>query len=139
MARNQFIDPRGVRPTYNWAINHSEEDNFGRSRNIEYTARTGEGLVMQQGDEPPVLIRIRGTILTKAQVQEMIAWYTLCKEQTIYFKDFAGDEYEVLITSFQPTRQRNVGNLRDQANAPYWHWTYEMQMDVVTVRSGVWV
>ena len=138
-GRNTFIDPAGARPDYDWAINHSEEGEFGKARNIEHGANTANtGFVRQQSDAGPLTISVTGTILAKAQVQEMIAWFNLCETQTIYFTDFAGDQYEVTITSFKPTRHRTIRNPRDFANAPYWFWRYEMTMDVVRVIDSVW-
>jgi hypothetical protein len=68
----------------------------------------------------------------------MIAWWKLCETQTIYFKDFSGDEYEVIITEFLPVRERTIKNPRDYANAPYWFWKYDIAMEVIAIRSGTW-
>lgn len=139
MARNIFIDPAGDRDDYSWAINHSEEQEFGQARNIEHGANTADtGYVRQQSDNGPMILRFSGTILTRAQIVEMIAWYRLCEEQTIHFEDFTGDRYEVIITAFRPTRHRTIRNPRDLANAPYWFWRYEIEMDVVRVIESVW-
>lgn len=139
MARNQFIDPAGNRTTYNWPINHREESEFGKTRNVEHGGNTGDvGFVRQQSDDSPLILRFSGTILVKAQLTEMLAWFEMCKTQTIYFKDFAADEYEVIITKFMPKREYTVRNPRDAANAPNWYWRYEIEMDVVTVRDGTW-
>lgn len=135
--RNTFTDPNSVRPTYEWQINHDEEDDFGKSRQVSHGANTANtGLVRQQADDDPMVIRLRGTILHKAQHAEMAAWFALCKTQTVYFEDFSGDKYEVLITAFRPTRQRTIKNPRDFANAPYHYWKYEMEMEVVTFLTG---
>jgi len=137
--RNIFHDPAGNRPDYSWAINHSEEEEFGKSRNIEHGANTGgTGLVKQQSDDSPLVMQFTGTILTKAQVTEMIAWFQLCNSQTIHFTDYAGDKYEVIISIFKPTRHRTIRNPRDFANAPYWYWKYEISMEVIRVIDGVW-
>lgn len=137
--RNKFIDPAGNRTTYNWSINHSEEDEFGKVRNIEHAANTANtGLVKQQSDDSPMLIRVRGVVLHKAQIEEMIAWWDLSETQTIYFEDFTEDSYEVIITAFRPTRHRTIKNPRDYANAPYWFWRYEMEMEVVRFIDSIW-
>lgn len=138
-TRNTFIDPAGDRANYDWAINHSEEQEFGKGRNIEHGANTANtGYVRQQSDDGPMTLRLSGTILTKAQVVEMIAWYNLCETQTIYFEDFTGDKYEVVISSFKPIRRRTVSNPRDRVNAPYWYWTYDIEMDVVSFIDSIW-
>jgi hypothetical protein len=138
--RNKFIDPAGNRAQYNWSVNHDEEDDFGKTRNIDHAANTGNtGLVRQQSDDSPMLIHVRGTILHRAQVLEMIAWWDLSEGQTVYFEDFTGDQFEVLITSFRPTRQRTIKNPRDFANAPYWIWKYELEMEVVKfLTPNIW-
>lgn len=141
MARtaNRFINP-ATAVEYAWAVNHREEDDGGQERSIERGAPTGAvGLVRQQGDESPLTFRYKGTILTEAQLETMIDWYVLCRTQTIYFRDFAGDEYEVVITGFKPRRIAVVQNKRDLVNAPLWKWEYEIAMEVLTVRSGPWV
>lgn len=139
MGRNIFTDPASVRAAYPWAINHSEEEEFGKERNITHGANTGgTGLVKQQSDDSPLVFQFNGTILTEAQVIEMNAWWELCRTQTILFTDYAGDEYEVIITAFKPTRHRTVRNPRDPANAPLWYWKYEIKMEVIRVISGPW-
>lgn len=140
MARNIFTDPASVRAPYSWAINHSEEEEFGKERTITHGANTGgTGLIKQQSDDSPLVWQFSGTILSEAQVTEMIAWWQLTESQTIYFTDYAGDEYEVIITSFKPTRHRTIRNPRDFANAPLWYWKYEIKMEVIRVISGPWV
>jgi len=137
--RNVFIDPAGSRPDYPWAINHSDEEEFGKKRNIEQGATTANnGFVKQQSDDSPLIIRVNGSILTQAQFEEMKAWWKLCESQTIYFRDFAGDEYEVIISEFLPTRHKTIRNPRDFANAPYWFWRYKMSMEVIRIRAGTW-
>lgn len=138
MARNNFTDPATAK-SYDWQINHTDEGQFGKTRQISESANTANtGLIKQQGDTGPLIIKVTGTILHKHQIEEFIDWYQLCENQTILFKDFAGEEYEVIITSFQPVRKRTVKNPRDFANAPLWYWTYELDMEVISVRSGVW-
>jgi hypothetical protein len=138
MARNRFTNPANG-DFYDWQINYSEEEEFGKTRSIEHGANTANtGLVKQQGDDSPLKISVNGVILHKAQLVEMIQWWKLCGTQTIYFKDFTDEEYEVLITSFRPTRHRTIHNPRDFANAPLWYWRYVLEMEVVTIRSGVW-
>lgn len=139
MARtpNVFRDPAGNLPDYPWPINHSEEEEGGRVRNIETTALTsGVGLVMQQGADSLPTLRYSGTILTEAQLVAMRSWYELCRTQTIIFRDFAGDEAEVIVTAFKPTRKRTMRNARDLVNAPLHYWTYSLEMTVIRVISG---
>lgn len=137
MARNKFINPKNA-AEYSWHVNHSEEAEFGKRRNISHGAKTGTGLVKQQADDSPLILQLKGVIFHEAQYKEMIAWWQLCESQTIYFKDFSGDEYEVIITEFLPVREKTIKNPRDFANAPLWFWRYDLTMEVVTIRAGNW-
>lgn len=135
---NEFENPK-TSTKWAWPVNHSEEEETGKERSVENGANTaGTGLNPIQADDQPLQFSYSGTIFSKAQVTEMIAWFELCKTQTIYFHDFAGDSYEVIITSFKPTRHRTIRNPRDFKNAPLWYWTYTIQMRVVRVIDGIW-
>lgn len=139
MARNIFSDPAAVLSDYSWRINHSEEEEGGQSRDVDHTANTGlTGLVRQQGAAEPAILQYKGTILHRAQVVEMLKWFEACRTRTIIFQDFAGDRYEVLITSFKPQRLRAAKNNSDYANAPLWYWKYSMTMEVLTFLTGVY-
>lgn len=134
--RNKFIDPKTA-AEYSWAINHDEEEEVGRSRNIQHTANTANtGLVRQQGAQEPLELKYSGTILTLAQLQYMWAWFALCESQTIWFQDFENNVYEVTISAFHPVRKRVARNPRDLTNAPLHIWDYTIEMDVIRVRSG---
>ena len=136
MARNRFTNPSNG-DYYDWQINHTEEEEVNKARSIEHGANSANtGLVKQQSDDQPLVLSYRGTILHKAQLEEFWGWFQLTKTQTIYFTDFAGDEYEVIITDFKPQRQRTIKNPRDFANAPLWYWTYAISMEVVRVIAG---
>jgi hypothetical protein len=134
---NIFTNPAAPGDVYQWAINHSEEEESGRDRQIETRANTGNvGLVRQQGEMTPLLLRYTGTILEKAQLDEMLRWFRLCETQTIYFTDFAGDSYEVQISSFKPTRVRAMRNTRGLATNPLHYWRYTIEMHVLRVLAG---
>lgn len=136
--RNRFTNPSNG-SFYDWQVNHSTESAFGKSRQITESANTANtGLIKQQGDSAPLRMKLQGTIFHKAQHEEFVKYWQLCESQTIIFKDFTGDEYEVLIVSYDPVRKRTVRNPRDFANAPLWYWTYEMELEVIRVISGTW-
>jgi hypothetical protein len=138
MARNRFTNPADG-SFYDWQVNHSTESAFGKSRQITESANTANtGLIKQQGDAQPLKMKLQGTIFHKHQHEEFVRFWQLCESQTIIFKDFAGDEYEVLIISYDPVRKRTVRNPRDFANAPLHYWSYELEMEVIRVISGTW-
>lgn len=135
--RDKFTNPRNGE-IYEWHTGHSEEEANGKTRTIQESANTGNtGLVKQQGDVQPLVLKYSGTILFKKQIEEFWRWYELCETQTIFFTDYAGEEYEVLITSFLPQRKPTVKNPKDFANAPRHYWSYSITMEVIAVRSGV--
>jgi hypothetical protein len=122
--------------TYTWPINHSDEEESGKTRTIERTANTGSvGAVKQQGDDGPIILRWKGTILTRAQLVAMWTWFNLCRTQTIYLRDFDGQEYEGQITTFTPQRKRTLRNPRD-TSAPNHYWTYSFEFEVYRFVSG---
>lgn len=137
-SANVFFDP-ATSETYAWVINHSDEEETGRDRSVTIEANTGNvGLVKQQGELTPLTLRYTGTILTRAQLVTMNAWYTKCETRSIHFTDFAGDAYEVVITAFHPKRLRAALNPRDPVNAPLHYWTYTIEMMVLAVLGGTW-
>lgn len=135
---NRFIDP-ATGDTYIWPLNHNEEQGSGKQRTIEHKPTTGGGSMPVQGDDTPMVLRFEGTILEQAQHDEFARWFELSRHRTIYFRDFQGREYEVLITRFDPVRKRVAANPRDRVNAPLHTWTYSLEMEVIDVRyAGVW-
>lgn len=135
---NRFIDPAGNLATYDWPLNHEEEGAFGKARTIEHGANTGgTGLIKQQSDDSPMEIEIEGTILEQDHYAAMWEWFALCESQTIYFRDFASQKFEVQITEFQPTRKRTIWNSRGGTTNRLHFWKYSMKFEVYKFISGV--
>jgi hypothetical protein len=136
--RNRFTNPSNG-AFYDWQRNHDPrgEDELGKTRNIEHTAPTGNvGLVKQQGDDGPLVLRLSGTIVHRNQYQQFWQWYNLCRTQTIYFKDFDGQEYEVLITAFRPKRQGKLTSISPDPGMTQHRYTYTLEMEIVRVIAG---
>lgn len=134
---NVFINPVNGN-TYEWPLNHNEESQVTKSRQMSDGAATDNiGLIPQQGAPSPLIFEWKGTILDPNQFNAMIAWWKLCENQTIWLSDFAGDTYEVLITDFLPIRTAVANNLR--APGKPWIWTYTLTFRVLTVFSGPWM
>lgn len=136
---NRFHDRKGLLADYAWAINHNAEDAFSKSVSIEHTANTGQtGHVRQQGTAEPLVLSLSGTALTDAQNQEFWRWWSACNtppgRRTIFFTDFSGAEYEVLITRYDAPRVRAGRNPR-QPTKP-WTYQWKMELEVVTIISG---
>lgn len=134
--RNTFHDPSNTFPDYVWDIGHATEQEAGRDMPVQASANVANTRVItQQGDLGPVSFSYQGAILTRAQVVAFWQWLNLCQYQTIHFYDFAGDQYEVVITSFKPVRVAGR-NRRGGDEAPLWYWTYTLTMEVVTILAG---
>lgn len=134
----KFVNPANG-DEYTWPVNHSEESEVDLAQGVSASASTGGGnLVLQQGDEQPMVFSLEGTIFAKSQLVAFKTWLLLCKAQTIDFHKYDGDVFTVLITDFKPKQKRTIHNPKDSANAPLWYWTYQMQMTVVAVKAGVY-
>jgi hypothetical protein len=134
--RNYFIDPNTL-TVYPWHVNHKPDGDKGtaKKRNIELTANTGNvGLVRQQGDTEPIVLKREGTLITLDQEEQMWKWFQLCESQTIYFVEFSGDAYEVQITSFSVQKIGTGGPTR---NGERFYATYEIELEVYKVLAGV--
>lgn len=136
MPQNKFINPaNGV--TYVWLVNHDEEDEAGKARTITHTAPTGAtGLVRQQGDDGPYLIKLSGKILDRSQLVMFWLSYATCRTQTLHFVDYDGQRYEVQITDFAPKRVRKEYSPQRDASTPLHYWTYTMVMEVFAFIAG---
>lgn len=138
---NRFTNP-ATGFAYDWPVNHDEEDSFGKERAITEAAPTahgnvpGVGLIRQQGDEAGMRLKLSGSILDPDQLRMMWAFFEATRVNSIFFRDFAGDEYEVLITAYKAPRTRVARNPRDPAHP--WIWHYTLTMEVVTIRAGVY-
>lgn len=136
-GRDTFHNP-ATGETYAWPVNHSEESEFGKKREVSTGAPTGHtGLTFQQGADDPMVLELDGTILHHLHYQQMIRWWSLSGGQSIYFTDFAGDSYEVLITDFNAVRKRTLRNPRD-SSIPLHYWTYTLRMQVIGILAGSW-
>lgn len=149
---NSFYDPSlpdapwnpaapGEANPYLWHTNHLEEEEHGPIIGMERTAPTGGiGLVRQQGSEEPMRLTLTGTIMDPLQHLAFVVWRSRCLDRTIRFKDFAGDEYEVVITRYQPRRERVVRNPRATPGTPEQLYVrrYTIEMDVIQVLEGSW-
>lgn len=136
--RDTFIDPK-TGHEYPWLVGHDEEAAVGKSRNVTHSGNTaGTGLTRQQGEPGPLTLKYSGKILHKSQFEEMWKFYELCETQTIYYRDYFGEEFEVVITQFEPIRKATPHNPQDP-NMRLHYYTYTITMEIVAVRAGLLV
>lgn len=127
--REQLRDPLGLLATYVFEINHSTEDANDRRREVQRSANTaGTGFVRQQGATSPDVKKWSGTILTQAQLDAMNAYFAACSTRTVFFRDYTGVEWEIVITGFSTTRVPTLRNPRDPTLLHYWHYTIEFEV-----------
>lgn len=136
-GRNSFVDPK-TNVEYVWARNHETEEASGKAREITGTANTGlTGRVRQQGDDGSLVLKLGGRITHRDMLVQFWHWYALSRTQTIYFRDFDGDEYEVQITSFQPKRVRKLRAVSPDPAMQTYYVEYTLEMEVYGIRAGV--
>lgn len=127
--RERFRDGAGLLATYEFEINHWEEEDTDQRRNIARTAPTsGMGFVRQQGESTPQTLKYSGTIMTTTQFTAMQAYYEACSSRTVFFRDYLGNEVEVLITAFATRKQPVLGQNRDPSLKHIWKYRLEMEM-----------
>jgi len=142
MARVQFIDlwgGAGALGTYNWPINHNEEDEGGLELSIERTATTnGTSFIRQIGEVSPETLRWKGAILQKAQKDMFDSFFAESNglgsgpRRTIHLVDQLAQRAEVWFTSWKPLRHRASRNPRGStADEKLVYWTYSAEFEVV--------
>lgn len=115
-GRDTLIDPApGGLGTYEFEINHQDEEEYGNERQLTVTRNTADGIaITQQGDSAVQQRTLTGTILTKDQHEKLAAFTKksgrLDPTNTLIFRDFFGEEYEVLIQAY---RVKPVGVMRN--------------------------
>lgn len=141
---NRFTDPL-TGAFWDWNINHNDETGTaakgggqgGLERNYTISAPVSGGIhIRQEGAPDPLSFSWKGTALTRAQHQQFLAWYKLCDTQTLYLRDFSGDEYEVVITAYIWSRKPVAQNRNDMTNASTWVYDFQIDLDVIAARAG---
>lgn len=137
--RCQLVDaaPGGL-GAYVWEANYDTEDEFSRARSYQRTATTdGVGVVRQQGDDGPVILKVSGVALRRVQHEKFVAFFLAARDRTMHFIDFEGYDYEVFITAYNPTRVRTSRNPQDPSMM-FHYIKYSLQFEAVNVLSGPW-
>lgn len=143
-TRVKLIDPAygvvGNLGTYEFDVNYDDEGEMGARRDIQAFANTsGDGYIIQQGQDSPMTISVTGKILKPSQHRKFIAFYKRSKIQSMVFEDFEGFQYEVLISAYVPKRLRASANPRGRVEGAGLHYyTYSLEMMVLNVISGDW-
>lgn len=132
MARAAFTDGGGIvngGAIYEWPIGFEDEDPQKNDQNLDRTALTsGEGFVRQQGAASPTVMSLKGWIRDPVQLAKMKEFYTASKLRTILFRDIDGTGHQVIITSFEPQRQRG----RSGGTGLGYVWKYTIVMEVIS-------
>lgn len=131
--------------TYDWAINHSEEQAIRLFHNAELGARNPElGLVRHQSWGDGVSLRLSGAILDRDQHDRFEAFFAECEtigqadpDDQLLFRDPLGSEYVVVVSSYDAKLTRTAQNPR-HPDSQVW-WQYEIELYVVEARAGALV
>lgn len=140
-GRDTLIDPApGGLGTYAFDINHLEEDEYGNERQLTVTRNTSDGIAMtQQGDSAVQTKVLKGTILKESQHAALAAFAKksgrLDPTNTLIYRDFYGEEFEVLIQSYKVTPVRLSQNRRDPTMRRH-KITYTLVLLIINVRNG---
>lgn len=137
---NQFVDPipasAGGLGTYDWHVNHLEEEGPFRSNNVEFDGRSdGQGVVATGGEYEPLILTLTGRILHRAQNVEFWKWRHL--NHSFRFLTFEGEQYEVSMLSYEPKKTRVQLNNTDPVNQPSYVIDYSMQFWIMSVIDGI--
>lgn len=137
---NVFTDP-ATGETYAWQFNHLTEGG-GLARNLTVSSPTSLGiLIRQQAADGAVTLAWSGTALTRHQHQQFLLWYQKCKHHSIFLTDFAGDQFEVVITAYDPKRKAVAVNPRERnstpsVGAPLWVYDFTLTMEIIRAIAG---
>lgn len=109
--------------TYTWEINPSAGGSPAYKKNIatQNTVAPGGKTLLFEGADEPLTLDWTGTILSQAQHQTFITWWS--KRHQIQLTDDLGRVFMIYITEYTPDRQRAV-------HYPYKH-SYDMKAIVV--------
>lgn len=117
-----FYDP-STSDSYDWVINPNEADSPQYTKNIYQTSSSGPdgNTILMEGKDEVKTMSFSGIVLTEAQYNEMITWFT--KRNQIQITDDLGRTFDIYIRSFQPKRVRSN-------NYP-WRHTYTVEVIVL--------
>lgn len=136
--QNRFTNP-ATGTVYDWHTNHDPqgEEMAGKSRALARVSNTSSsGVVLQQGEDGSYVIKLSGRIDMRAQFVAFWTWYALSKTQTIYFRDFDGQIFEVMMTALTTKRVGKLSPSGRDPSVPYHTWQYSLEMTVVNFISG---
>lgn len=139
--QNQFSSWDGL-DIYTWHRNHDSPDGeeaIGQERTLTRDPSVGGAIgggVLQQGDDGPIELKMKGKIWHQAQLERMWDFWNRSRTETVMFRDFTGAEYEVMFNSFQPKRVGMMRNTVDPTNMPTWRYDYTMTLTIITIYSG---
>lgn len=138
MARTpcEFYDPVTA-TTYEWPVNYLQQEGPARVANVSFDSQASSlGVIATEGEVSPLVLQLQGTILHKEQHLTFLAYFA--KENTFRYTDEEGNEYEVTMDAYEPTKERVRWNPRDPLMRSH-KWTYRMRLRVIRIISGDYV
>lgn len=129
----EFHDPVAD-TTYEWPVNYLQQEGPARVSNVSYDSQASAlGVIATEGEVAPLVLTLSGTILHKEQHLTFLTYFRL--EHTFRYTDEEGNEFEVTMLSYEPTKERVRWNPRDPDMRMH-KWTYKMALRVVRIIDG---
>lgn len=124
--------------TWEFPINRLGESDLSVARNLTHgsphTAMTA--VRQQQGADNSLTFSFQGSILDPAMRAKLVQFFTAGEDHTLLYRDFLGDEYEVVISTFSAPAKHVLVN---RITGDPWYWTYTLGLTVIRVRSGAFM
>ena len=102
--RWQLHDPV-TSETYTFEINPNQGGSLALQKNVSYYATTADdsNTVFFEGSDTPQLVQVQGTLLSQAQYNNMVYWYS--KRRQVQLTDDLGRVMWVYFAQWTPTRK----------------------------------
>lgn len=102
----EFYDPE-TDDSYTFEINPNEGGSPQFIKKLQYQATAApDGVILAfEGRDEPKTTDFGGTILSRAQYDAMVAWFS--KRHVIQYTDDLGRVFQIYITNFEPKRARS--------------------------------
>lgn len=134
-VQNNFYDPVAS-TSYDWHINHAEEEGPSRPDNISAEGKQAEDdspsqLVQGAGDALKIVLS--GTILHSLQYKKF--WEFKGISNSFRYTSYHGDEFEVTMSGLEMTKNRVNYNPQD-ASMRFHTWSYTMVLTILSINAG---
>lgn len=130
MAKPIFYNP-ATDFTYVWHVGYEGQEGPARISNTSYDAQASSlGLIATEGEPSPMELTLTGRIIHRVQYLRLLQFFQI--PNTFRYTDEEGNEFEVTMSAFEPTKRRVYWNPAD-ANMRHHIWDYRMRLRVLRI------